>query len=102
MWRVADAVSVPAQLASLKERQEQVRHDAVSEKDEALADLRRRHDHEKLILQDENQKLITDIDRVSLRARLVGGIGRPRRDEGRHAGPRNTRILQRVLRVRGL
>ena len=53
------------QLTALKERQEQVRHDALSETDEALADLRRRHDHEKLILQDENQKLITDIDRVS-------------------------------------
>ena len=46
-----------------------MRHDAVSEKDEALADQRRRHDHEKLILQDENQKLIMDIDRVSCSSR---------------------------------
>ncbi|XP_043243359.1 serine/threonine-protein kinase Genghis Khan-like isoform X2 [Amphibalanus amphitrite] len=69
------------ELSSLKERQEQVRHDAVSEKDEALADLRRRHDHEKLILQDENQKLIMDIDRLSETLSRLQAEKRQRDDE---------------------
>ena len=60
----AEREAAAQELSALKERQQQVRHDALSETDEALADLRRRHDHEKLILQDENQKLIMDIDRV--------------------------------------
>ncbi|XP_037073228.1 serine/threonine-protein kinase Genghis Khan-like, partial [Pollicipes pollicipes] len=73
--------SLRQEMCALKERQEQVRHEALSDTDEALADLKRRHDHEKLILQDENQKLITDIDRLSETLARLQTEKRQREDE---------------------
>jgi serine/threonine-protein kinase MRCK len=54
------------EVQNLKEKQEKHRVEAISESEQMIAELNRRHDRDKQILLDDNHKLTSNVEFVSL------------------------------------